>query len=119
MFWFKPKEIPVSQYRNGGRKDRVLQFFQERKGEKVSLPTILYVFRDISDPTRTIRYLCADGYLIENEMERHNKIVHSFYTFKGIDNFYPKKRAKHYTIQDMDKSYEAGYQACKITNNIK
>lgn len=117
-FFRKAPEIPQSQYRLGGRKDRVLRFFQKRQWEAVWLNEILKNFRDIADPTRTIRYLEADWYHIENKV-KYNKdhSAYSTYTYLGYDLFFkkcPKKRTKR-----EEEIYEEWFQACMTIYNLK
>ena len=59
-FFRKAPEVPQSQYRIGGRKQKMLEFFRARQGEKIPLPYILDQFRNIAEPMRVIRYLRAD-----------------------------------------------------------
>jgi len=109
--WFKAPEIAQSQYRLGGRKDRMLKFLQAREWKEIWLNVILHNFRDIADPTRTIRYLEADGYHIENKTKRNkDHSVYSTYTYLGYDLFFkkcPKKRTKR-----EEEIYEEWFQAC-------
>lgn len=115
-FFTKAREIPQGQYRPGGRKDRMLKFFQARKDRPVPLPEILSTFRFIAEPMRVIRYLRADWYVIDNIETRKKGIVHSSYVYKGIGDIYPKTRKKTYTQEEYDQAYQRGYDACFAQN---
>lgn len=104
------KEIPISQYRIWGRKYRMLQYFEERIGKAVALPDILRDFKDISDPTRTIRYLCADGYDIENIVKHIKGKAHSTYTYNWIGDYCPKKKEKKYTQAELDSAVDIAHE---------
>jgi len=112
-FFCKAPEVPQWQYRTWGRKQRVLEFFQERQWQRVPLPFILQTFRDIADPTRTIRYLSADGYDITNEVEhtKHGHSVHSYYTYNGISAHFDEPKEKY--SKKEQKAYDSGYAAAQ------
>lgn len=115
-------EIAQSQYRAGGRKDRILRFFQKRQGEAVGLNEILKNFRDIADPTRTIRYLEADWYHIENKTTHTKKACHSTYTYLGYDLLFKKPKKRTYTQEEVnlleDEAYEQWYESCIIQYDL-
>lgn len=105
-FFRKDPEVAQNQYRCGGRKDRILRFLQERK--EVGLNELLKSFRDIADPTRTIRYLEADWYHIENKVIHGNGKCYSTYIYLGYEPLFKKeKKKKKYTEEDVVNAFNA------------
>lgn len=114
MFWFFKDKCHKSQ------SDRVLELLQSHKWEAVALPMILNLRPRIAHHTECIRELRERGYDIEckswfTDMYGH-KVHCSQYTFNGIalKPHEKHKKTKGFTQEDMDKNYEAGYEAARI-----
>lgn len=100
--------------------DRVLELLQAHKWEAVALPMILDLRPRIAHHTECIRELRERGYDIEckswfTDMYGH-KVHCSQYTFNGVSMKPHEKhtKTKWFTQEQMDKNYEAGYEAARI-----
>lgn len=117
MFWFLKAKCHKSQA------DRVLELLQAHKWEPVPLPRILDLRPRIAHHTECIRELRERGYDIQCKSwftdMYWDKVHMSEYTFNGISL---KPREKHkkgcFTQEDMDKNYEAWYQACRVQYDL-